>query len=273
MLFHERRKLSEIEAAEARGEYLWTEKFSPEIRTKIWYAFVDSGGHSIGDSIGMCYFLLLRSIGVPHLARPHIAPNHDLERFLVTSADDSLVPSIVEAMITAHSENAYIQSDARAYFQQTVNDVLRRGRVSFELVDHQMIPLESQQLHTEVVLPALSLLSGRPGLDGAERSYQDALRQISTGDAPNAITDVGTAVQETLEALGCDGNALAPLATSAVRKGLIAKHDKKLLDWIAASRSERGDGHHATDASVEEAWLMVHVAGALILRLATSSAQ
>ena len=96
MLFHERRNIYEIEAAEARGEYLWTEKFSSEIRTKIWYAFVDSGGHCSDRSIQMSYFLLLRSIGVPHLAIPHISPERDLEHFLVTSADDNrlFIPAV-----------------------------------------------------------------------------------------------------------------------------------------------------------------------------------
>lgn len=36
---------------------------------------------------------------------------------------------------------------------------------------------------------------------------------------------------------------------------------------MSADRSQTGDAHHASDANLDDAWLIVHVAGALILRL------
>lgn len=54
-----------------------------------------------------------------------------------------------------------------------------------------------------------------------------ALGEISNGKPGDAITDAGTALQETLTALGCDGNNLGALIKSAKAKGLLAAHDAR----------------------------------------------
>lgn len=68
--------------------------------------------------------------------------------------------------------------------------------------------------------------------------------------------------------VGCKGNALGPLADDARKRGLLAPYDRKIIDWVSADRSDKGDAHNATPASRDDAWLAVHVVGALILRLA-----
>ena len=76
-------------------------------------------------------------------------------------------------------------------------------------------------------------------------------------------------------AVGCEGNQLGDLIKSARTRGLIAAHDSPLLDviekalnWVAADRSQTGDSHHASHASRDDAWLIVHIVGAFIVRLA-----
>jgi hypothetical protein len=71
------------------------------------------------------------------------------------------------------------------------------------------------------------------------------------------------------------GNALGPLIESAKRKGLLAPHDTpmeaaivKIMDWVAADRSLKGDSHRAAQPSKDDAWFTIHVVGALIVRLA-----
>jgi hypothetical protein len=44
---------------------------------------------------------------------------------------------------------------------------------------------------------------------------------------------------------------------------------EKAMHWVAADRSEMGDAHHATQATREDAWLIVHVVGAVMVRLAS----
>lgn len=145
-------------------------------------------------------------------------------------------------------------------------------RVAYRVVDRELIPLGSDELHAEVVAPALRLLVGTR-YKRAHVAYLGAIKEIPA-DPANAITDAGTALQETLEALGCEGNALGPLIKSARKRGLIAGHDQTLmngienfLSWASADRSNMGDGHHVSDASRADAWLMVHIVGALIVRL------
>lgn len=42
------------------------------------------------------------------------------------------------------------------------------------------------------------------------------------------------------------------------------------MDWVSADRSERGEAHKSGSDDRADAWLAVHVVGALILRLADS---
>lgn len=159
-------------------------------------------------------------------------------------------------------------------FTNGVRVVLREHRIAYDFIEGKMIEMESQELHHEVVIPVLRLLSGRSGWKLVESAYQDALSELARGAADDAITDAGTALQQSLEILGCEGNALGPLIKSAKSKGLLGGHDEnlmagveKFLQWSSAERSNGGDSHHSSDSNLDDAWLMVHVVGALILRL------
>jgi len=159
-----------------------------------------------------------------------------------------------------------------------VNEVFNSHRIAFRFVQGEVVPLSSDELHVEVVEPTLRLLHGRKDLDKAHDAYLKALKEISNEDAPDAITDAGTALQETLTALGCQGNQLGDLLKDAKKQGLLGAHDQKLITgienfgaWASAERSQSGDSHKSSEAPLADAWLMVHVVGALIVRLADPS--
>jgi hypothetical protein len=152
--------------------------------------------------------------------------------------------------------------------------LLREYRVSYELNGGEMVPFSSRELHVAVVDPALRLLTASPRWEGVERSYRKALEALSRDDAAGAITDAGTALQEALILLGCSGNALGPLIKSARSKALFTAHDARMLDaidrvlnWVSADRSNTGDAHNATPAAIEDAWLTIHIVGAVLVRL------
>lgn len=192
----------------------------------------------------------------------------------IKDADDSHLPSLIEATFIALRE---LRSGSHPVsFERDINEIMSEHRISYELVNGQMVAFQSKELHQEVVEPTLRLLPGRPDWEKVEAAYLAALREISGGNPADAITDAGTALQEALTLLGCQGNALGSLIKSAKSKGLLAPHDSQLTDgiekianWVSADRSESGDSHKAsTGVTRDDAWFTVHVVGALILRLA-----
>lgn len=109
----------------------------------------------------------------------------------------------------------------------------------------------------------------------ASRSFLLALDRLAENKPDVAITDAATSLQEMFRALGVQGNSVSSQLDAATKSNLIAKADRNLLkplvDWVNADRSTRGNAHHvrAGEASKADAWLMIHVVGALMVRLST----
>jgi hypothetical protein len=270
MLYGRRKRLRELEQAEARGESFWTTDFDDRARLRIASLIGDFGAGAVAAISNRVVEMMLREEGVR------------VNKGLLmggTLGETEHLPSIIEASLIAVREltgSHAFASDVPGRLERGINEVLNEHRISYEIVNGQMVEFQSKELHQEVVEPTLRLLSGRPGWDGVEGAYQAALREISEGNPADAITDAGTALQEAFTLLGCQGNSLGPLIKSAKSKGLLAPHDSALTDgiekiarWVAADRSESGDSHKAsTEITRDDAWFTVHVVGALILRLA-----
>jgi hypothetical protein len=283
MLFARRRRLEALTKAEAEGQSFWSTEFDKNARMKFVHAFQDACSEDMREKYAeVARGLILRDEGLPYLTDPYKNHQTDLLNFLLNGKDDML-PSAIEAIarvltIPTHEMGGSFSYSPRVdpeYFTDAANVVLREHRISFELIEGQMVPLKSQELHAAIVAPMLRLLSGRAGLGKVEAAYQDALGELAEGKPADAITDAATALQEALVARGCKGNALGPLAKSARSKGLFGPHDAvmtdmlhRMVDWVSADRSAKGDAHQVAQPSVEDAWLTVHVVGALILRLA-----
>ncbi|MFZ2175945.1 MAG: hypothetical protein WAW17_18285 [Rhodococcus sp. (in: high G+C Gram-positive bacteria)] len=160
-------------------------------------------------------------------------------------------------------------------FRAAVNRILESHRVAFRLAhDGEAIPVESHELHVAVVEPTLHLLHRDPRFAATETAYMKALIEIRAQDAGDAITDAGTALQEALAALGCTGSTLGAQCKSAKNQGILRSNDTPLIDsiektinWVATKRND-GEAHHANpDSDLSDAWMLVHVVGALIVRL------
>lgn len=266
VLFSQRLRRGERDAREAAGERLWTEDIPRAARVKIaavWDRLQDYSRNalSLGAEIGW----VLKSEG------GHEISSVDSDG-LVRVDDPVLALDVIGALVTVTRRKPILGS-LGASLESSINTVFEDHRVAYRVVDGETIPLESDELHSEVVVPALRLMvEGR--FAKAHEAYLSAIKEIPH-DPSDAITDAGTALQEMLTALGCDGNALGPLITSAKKKGLLAAHDstlsagiEKFLSWASADRSQSGDGHKVSDAERSDAWLMVHIVGALIVRLA-----
>lgn len=214
-----------------------------------------------------------------------IERNADVSSYLINDATDEEALDMVEAWfdaviqavraVMAEEEFSRFAPDWQRIVNQSfdayrneVNTVLDLHDVGYQVVGTEVIERESMAMHADVVEPVLALLHGDPRLASVERAFQDALRELKPGGNPaDAVTDATTALQEMLVAIGADGNALGPLMRDAVSRGHLRPYDAKLVDWASASRSDRGDTHSSSDSSTPDAWLVVHVVGALILQL------
>ena len=164
--------------------------------------------------------------------------------------------------------------EALSHYEMTINTILREQRVSYELVNSEFVAFESRELHSSVVVPTLTLLGNAPNFQAVEFAYREALNEISNDSPDDAITDAARVLEEILKTLGCSGNSLGKKLSEAQSLGLLGDHDSQLRQaiskigsWVAADRAEKGDAHPGGTATIDDAWLIVHVVGALILRL------
>lgn len=181
---------------------------------------------------------------------------------------------IIAAVPIAVRQVAEHKGEIGDAYTEVVNEILREHRVAYKFVEGELISFESDELLQEVVEPTLRLLVGER-FKAAHASYLDALKEIADGKPDDAITDAGRALQQALEALGCEGDVLSKLIASAKEKDLFKTHDQQLHEafiliskWAASERNKVGDAHTDGGATVADAWLIVHVVGALIVRLA-----
>ena len=77
------------------------------------------------------------------------------------------------------------------------------------------------------------------------------------------------ALEATLGTLGYQGNTLGKRLSRAIGAGVLTQYDKKIADWLSSDRVAKGDSHpEGLRTRRADAWLSVHVTGALILCLA-----
>ena len=266
MLFHEREQQREFEQREREGQPVWTSEIPTAIRNRIIYFLRDIGltRASLEDTYARAKGIMERHTGF--VIGSGLFPFDDVVTYL-TQCEYKYLLSALEALHMSLDEKS---NSLATIFEMGVNQIFSQERISYDMISGQFVSFSSRELHTAIVDPVLRLLGGLSGWEEVEMTYQKALREIGV-DPGDAVTDATTALQVTLTKLGCKGNALGPLTQSAIKMGLLAQHDKNLLDWLSADRSSTGDSHKASKAEASDAWFVVHVAGALILRLANGS--
>lgn len=285
MLHSLRKRMNQLAEGEAAGESFWTETFNERVRTRLRHAITRTASESHfseGSLFAEARRLIVEQEGMTTLMGRGEAYD-DFDAFFEGCGND-MFPTALEAVIlglaTLDLRQARLGNRRRDYaarFVDSATEILRQERVAWEVIEGEMVEMKSKELHTAAVAPALRLLHNS-AFSKVDKQYRDALGELADDKPANAITDAGTALQEMLEALGCEGNQLGDLIRSAKAKQLLGAHDnplveavEKSLHWAAADRSQMGDAHHATAATKDDAWLMVHIVGALIVRLAAGT--
>ena len=288
MLYGRRKRLEDMSRAEAEGRSFWTDELDEQARAKIFNLVTNLLNKCTSKPLLIARQMTLQELGLIWLSGKKVIDPFDeeIEDIFksIFKAKKDIIFSLLEAIIslpsTAGSETLYQNisyseadqlSSYLVYFVKEVRTILQEHRVSFDLIQGRFIPFESRIMHEAVVVPTLTLLGSCKDYANVEKAYLNALDELHRGNPDNAITDASVALQEALTSLGCEGNSLGPLSKSAVNKRIISSHDKKLIDWVSADRSTKGDAHTVNSASAEDAWLTVHVVGAIILRITSGS--
>lgn len=286
MLYSERKRIKELEAREATGQSIWSNVAETALRTKIkWLG--ESYGYVANDydsSFGTkkifeaAHAIVSRSIGREHLYSPTYSADQNFAEYIFKCSDENF-PNVIEALARAikyfGTEHANYKNSYKK-FTKEVNEELASYRLSYSLENCEVIDFESREIHNEIVVPVLRLLT-TPGWEKVESAYQDSLKELSSGNSGDAITDATTALQEGLRQLGCKGTDFAKLLASA-EKTILKSYDAKyvaairsLVDWSSAYRSNKGDSHKVVNVDREDAWFVIHTVGILLLRLSTKT--
>jgi hypothetical protein len=246
---------------------------------RLLYAARNAAGGATSEVVVVARDLILNDEGLPFLQDGHMRPEADFLDYLMKCGHGD-VPMVIEALYVAmrtFNHRAGYYAAQFNEFHDSVNEILDEERVAYDFEDDHMRSFESKELYQAVMEPALRLLHNSK-FQKAENAYQDALEEQSKGKPGDAITDAGVALQETLIALGCEGKTLGALIASAKNKRLLATHDDRMTEAIesvmvsaAALRNEKSDSHWADRATKEDAWFIIHVVGALIVRLVGAS--
>lgn len=274
-LFSRRKKLKDMAEQEAQGVSFWTADFDEAFRYKV-KNFIDLTDYP-EQVCSVARKVIMLELGKPYLHDAQLSEYADAMNALIAGPDEN-IPDLIEALRVG-LEQSLSQGWQRydtSEFDSFIKQILSEHRISFDLVRGAMREKKSQELHTAVMEPALTLLSGRPHLHKVEAAYTAALEELASGTAADALTDAGTALQEMLKAIGCSGETLGKQFKEAKSKQLLGNEDSPLLDaiertmnWVASVRNQKSDAHPGNGtANKADGWLMVHIVGALILRLA-----
>jgi len=286
-LFTKRKKAADEAAARARGENVdYLRKDAPEgFRWQLWYALqaaFNNGSYDARDrqraGFGALHAHLREEYGVGRLSRSAAASDwvEDLGQFVLQNATTPQLMDVIDGAVTGVivSQDRYLGGEVMSKFFATMRQRMSEHKLAYDIVEGQVVEKDSEELHREVVVPALTLLHGRARFKDAERQYCEALDELAKGNWADAITDANAAVEVVARTvLGHQQGQLPGMLHELRKKGLFGDPQegrlRKVVDGfteLADIRNKEGDAHgNSSDRGT--AWLAVHWAGALIVYL------
>lgn len=197
-------------------------------------------------------------------------PDHQLanlfELFIADGGPDYAPPSTAYRFAAIENlidvvDNSYQTSG----FKALINEAAMRFRVGIRLEGSRFVDVTSEEVHREVVQPALSLLADTR-FERAETLYRKGYERLFAGDSPGVITAATSAVQEMLTIGGAKGSTLQPLAKSARAAGWIGSGEEQQIIKLEAFRGD-GDAQKVGTDDEELARLVLHLCAGLLLYL------
>lgn len=196
----------------------------------------------------------------------------------------------VAANEEARSQNYAGQNNADEHVDSCISDLNTRFRehgLGFEFVNNEIIRVDSQFIHSEVVKPAIHFLSFE-GFEGPQEEFFDAHSCYRHGNHKDAINSALKSFESTMKVI-CDknewpykkGDTAKKLITICMEKGLFPSYYQSHLSALAnlleggvpaIRNSEGGHGQGSSPKPVELhiASYTLHMTAAAIVLLAKS---
>ena len=273
MTYLKRKRFADRDVREANGEVFWTNGFSDNTRVKILFA-IETFTLGMDEYLGLVRRTIMEDEGIEALWSTKFLPGTDFISFAKGCPPEDF-PVIIEEIYNALGSYdigvRHRRPIDRDGYVRRVATILLEDRINYDFVDGIVIPRENQALHANVILPALHLLGSDPKWADVESNYLKGLKEITSNDPADAITDFGSALEDFLKAQGCAGEVLGKLVNDGVAKNFILARDKKLFDWVASERNV-GEAHGGGGTeNLDDAWLVANVVGSIILRWSADS--
>lgn len=171
--------------------------YAPSSASSTWWEFINR--------------TLSKEKGVWHLGGSGNDPQTQCVEYLL-EADTNGALDIIELSFkvldrgvrdfaSGDRETAHITQNADDAIEE-LNDRFREHGVGYQYVGGEIVRVDSQLLHAEVVKPALSLLHGA-GFKGPVDEFMRAFDHYRNGEGKDAIADALSAFESTMKAI-CD---------------------------------------------------------------------
>lgn len=182
---------------------------------------------------------LCREFGVFYLAKSNLNRDKDCYHFLLHEEDIVKVLSLIEMAfrcIERLCPDFHSGDKTRGEVSQEPDDAINELNIRFKEhgIGYQyaggiIIRVDSQYVHSNIVLPAISLLQ-QPGFEGASEEFLNAHKHYREGNNKGAISEALKAFESTMKSICAHmgwevhENATAkPLIEACITNGLIPK--------------------------------------------------
>ena len=124
---------------------------------------------------------------------------------------------------------------------EELNERFRRAGVGYSFEEGEILRIDSELIHHEVVRPALRYLN-HPGFEGPRDEFLKAHSHYRVGETKDAITDANNAFESTLKVI-CDnrgweyppGATASSLVKLVKQNGLLPDYLEKSFDQLSAT--------------------------------------
>ena len=154
--------------------------------------------------------ILCRELGLPSLGRERDPPFTQCCAFLFKESDIDNILSLIEVsfrMIETSCSKLDRVERLRAKITQDPDDAIdelntrfKEHGIGYQYAGGRIVRMDSQYMHTEAVLPAISLIQ-QPGFEGASDEFLDAHKRYREGNNKDAISYALKAFESTMKSI------------------------------------------------------------------------